>query len=423
MKLRYLSFLFLLSSCAYFVNQFDSNRLSQDIVSLKGENKTLFCPADEKIQLANSTLENQIAFKRFIDRISKSVSLSFHDQVALWSLVQMNLRPDQVSPSSKLQVFLKTGSSYKYYHFYSKNSESFPYIAGIERILKIGKSTNSIYKLADYVDRLFPEVFVVGKNFETFLDENKIAISKNKTLKSHYMRADETLKENEKIPKYNLKSIISDYKKNKRYKDLEVSTSLFSYVNQTSTLTAHCNYDMRLYSNSVYLIHNQFIKSQIFGMKTSRGSFLASSGQRLEGVRPIGNSIFFKGVSQTRSAAFCAFEYPKSAKTLWLASTDSRDPGQHIYHLIEYGLDEVNSKASLSALLEFSRHLFLEDPTRLVFESNRSSKEQLDRLLKLNLPVYNARNLGNMWGYYSNGKENSFVIDDRGDGTLQCYKK
>ncbi|MCO4756273.1 MAG: hypothetical protein KC478_17460, partial [Bacteriovoracaceae bacterium] len=96
------------------------------------------------------------------------------------------------------------------------------------------------------------------------------------------------------------------------------------------------------------------------------------------------------------------------------------DPGQHIYHMMGYGLKSSSSPKEISELVTFSRHLFLEDPTRLVFESNRSSKQQLEGLLKLNLPIYNARKLGNVWSYFADEDDNDFVIDDRTDGEITC---
>ena len=103
-----------------------------------------------------------------------------------------------------------------------------------------------------------------------------------------------------------------------------------------------------------------------------------------------------------------------------LASSNSRDPGQHLYHLIEYGLQEMNEIQKLDGLLKFSRHLFLKNPIRLILESERSSANQLTELLKLNMPIYNSEKLGKIWGYLKVKKKQHFIIDNRRSGEISC---
>ena len=417
-------FLLILQSCAYFVNTFDENRLAQDIIAYRPGEKKLFCEENASVQLVNSDKVIQEVFEAFITQVEKGARLKFVDKAVLWSMVQMNMRPDQVSPTSKLQILIKSGKEFDYLHFFSKDDEAFPYLAGLEDLLKRYKSRHSLLTLANFVDAYFPNQFTVSEDFEKFLEEQKSSIAANPTFKKYYMRADETLKENERIYKYKLANLVRLHKSKGKGVKHELAQSLFTYKSPSTDLAAHCNYDMRLYSSSVYLIHKDFIRSHLFGLKAGGNNlFLASASQRLENIEPVGQSPFFKGASQTRSAAFCAFEFPrKTDKSLWMVSSDSRDPGQHIYHLMEYGLNAQNTTQDISALIGFSRHLFLEDPTRLVFESNRSTKEQLERLLKLNLPVYNARSLGNVWAMLEEKNHSNFIIDDRTDGEITCAK-
>lgn len=420
-KARILIFLFSLgcaTSCAFFVNRFDDNRLSQDILKFKGEDKPLYCEKKNSLQLVNSSRPTQEAFVAFLSKVSKEKRISFVDQAVLWSLIQMNLRPDLASPTSKLQLFIKNNGSMDYFHFYSKEKGATPYLSGLDALLKKYKSKNSLLSLATLVDKHYPNVFLTGKNFEQFLKARKAEIASVPSFKNYYMRADETLQENEKIYKYPLAPLVKRHSDKSVESSLETSSSLFTYETPTKSMKAHCNYDMKLYSNSVYLIHKDFIKSHLFGIQKGGDSFLASATQRLEKLAPFGRSPFFEGSSQTRSAALCAFEKTRNKSfALWTASSYSRDPGQHIFHMIEQGIDETQGLPDISKVNSFARHLFLEDPTRLVFESNRSSKEQLERLLKLNLPIYNARKLGHVTSYLDGA---GFVIDERRDGEITC---
>lgn len=418
MRVSFLFLILLTSSCAYFINNFDPNRLSQEISTYKPSNKKLYCKNNTEVQLVNSNKASQRAFSTFLNKTK--LKLSFADKAVLWSLAQMNLRPDLASPTSKLQIFIKTNKGFDYFHFYSKEKEAYPYTYGLSYILKKYNSRHSLLKLANALDKNFPNVFTVNKELEVFLSENKKAIAANPLFEKKYMRADETLKENEKVPRVDLSYLIKSLPRSNA--KVEVSESLFEYKTEAN-MVASCNYDMKLYSNSIYLIHDDFIKSHLFGFKNKEGSFLASATQRKAKISPVGKSIFFKGESQTRSAAFCSFKSPvDDKKNLWLVSSDSRDPGQHIYHIMEYGIKSSSSPKEVSELIAFSRHLFLEDPTRLIFESNRSSKQQLDGLLKLNLPIYNARKLGNVWAMYKDKNDHNLIIDDRTDGQITCGK-
>lgn len=418
MRVSFILLLFFASSCAYFINNFDQNRLSQDISTYKPSNKKLYCEQKSELQLVNSNIESQKAFSNFLEKTK--LKFTFADKAVLWSLIQMNLRPDLASPTSKLQIFIQTKDGFDYFHFYSKEQSAHPYIYGLQHILKKYKSRYSLIKLAALLDKNFPNVFTVNKDFEDFLSKNEQRIASHPLFKKEYMRADETLKENEKIPRIKLSKLIRELPKSRA--KIKINESLFEHKTD-SNMIASCNYDMKLYNSSIYLIHEDFIRSHLFGIKTNQGSFLASSTQRKVKFAPVGSSIFFKGESQTRSAAFCSFKSPKDKdKKLWLVSSESRDPGQHIYHILEYGIKSKTSPKEISELIAFSRHLFLEDPTRLIFESNRSSKQQLDGLLKLNLPIYNARKLGNVWAMYKDKNDHNIIIDDRTDGQITCTK-
>jgi hypothetical protein len=126
----------------------------------------------------------------------------------------------------------------------------------------------------------------------------------------------------------------------------------------------------------------------------------------------------FKGVSKVRSSAVCMME--NQTKRIWTFSNQSRDPGQHLFHLVRYGLPSSKSTQEVSRLIKHSRHLFLSDPVRLVIESARSSKDQIENLLKLNLPIYHAESLGNIWAHTHFSEGDRFIIDGRNPGSFLC---
>jgi hypothetical protein len=110
----------------------------------------------------------------------------------------------------------------------------------------------------------------------------------------------------------------------------------------------------------------------------------------------------------------------ENGNKIWTVSNQSRDPGQHLFHLVRYGLPRSQSTEEVDRLLRHSRHLFLSDPVRLVIESGRSRDDQIENLLKLNLPIYNADKLGNIWAYTRFNEQDRFIIDDRNPGAFAC---
>jgi hypothetical protein len=145
---------------------------------------------------------------------------------------------------------------------------------------------------------------------------------------------------------------------------------------------------------------------------------MASTSQKIEKILPINGFPLFYGESKVRSSAVCMIE--NQDNRIWTFSNLSRDPGQHLFHLIRYGLARTKSTAEVDKLIRHSRHLFLSDPVRLAIESHRSRKDQIENLLKLNLPIYNAEKLGNIWAYTFFNSRGRFIIDDRNPGSYSC---
>lgn len=412
-----------LCGCSIVLDQVEKQEKRQGKLEFKSGNKRTYCsqPLGQR-QLAHSDDTSHREFLQFLGRTTKEGSkLSFIEQLVAWSLLQMNLRPDQVSPTSKLQILVESAphAQPKYYHFYSSDPKSWPYLYGLDYLLKEGKSNKTLEKIAALIDRYYPDHFLVSDDFEKFLRQNVVGIQSSALLSSFYMRADQTLKKNERIPKLSFAKIVKTFKKTARKHQASLSHSLFNYERK-SDVAINCNYDMELYEQSIHMIHEKFVQAHIFGLKLGKSSFIATASQRLTSLSPLSNSILFTGESQARSAAVCHMRSKITGNDLWLTSSDSRDPGQHIFHLIDYGLGPELAPTEIEARLSEARHLFLDNPSRLIFESNRSSDEQLQNLLKLNFPIYNAMKLGNVWSYYRSKKESGFIIDERNPGSLTC---
>ena len=409
-----------LSSCTFFLKKIDDTFNNAETKLTFKKNLNSYCKNSASFELISDNEKNQEQFDLFLQTINKKYKISFIDHVVLWALIQMNLRPDQSSPTSKLTVFLKVYNKESNYTFYGINPETHSYILGLDYLLKQYRSNFSLFKLAVLIDRYYPDSFFVSKQFESYLLANFKEINKIPILGSSFTKGDESLRYNERIPKQSFEKIVKNGMNSKK-SDFKVEESLVDYHYNDNT-RASCNFDLSLYKDNIFLINNDLIKSNVFGLKSYQNSAMLSSGQKFESFENIPQSVFIKGYSNTRTATFCSiYNKNQPEQTIWISATNSRDPGQHIYHLLEYGIGKSSSIHEIDKLIKFSRHIFLRDPLRLIYESDRSSDGQTEKLLKLKIPIYSANGLAQLWGYFHKTKShNGFITDERSEGTITC---
>lgn len=352
----------------------------------------------------------------FSDFLKKEPGLDFIDQVVLWGLFQIKVRPDYAGPTARLQFLSRTSQGTRYWDFTSQDSVPQPYFHGLNSFLKAHKKTRPLSWYGQLLDSRFQDALLLDKALEDHLLTLREVIASNPTLRQFWFRGDELLRQNERLPRINLAGLIREWEK--KPSPPVTSPPFFSY-RRTPRLEVNCNYDLTLYDSSIFLIDKDENHGHQFGITSADNSFLAVSSQHITHGEAIGTTPLFKGSAKVRSSAFCVVQRPDHE--VWLTANQSRDPGQHVYHLFRYGLGKVETNADLERLLRHARHMFLSDPLRLVIESTRSRDDQIRELLKLNVPIYNAQNIGNIWAWSNSSNEGShFFIDDRNPGALLC---
>ena len=420
-----LSFSFI--SCSYFIESYDSNFIRNDKIKVLDQTKTTFCKKPSSHIYLNDNKHSQEMFDPFLSNLEKKRLLSFIDKAVLWSFLQMNLRPDLSSPSSKIQTLLLIGGEEYYFNSYSEDKTAFPYLHLQGYLLKKFKSRYNLVELATIYDKEIPKDMKVSKSLALFLKENQNEINNSDNLKRLYMRGDETLKEKEGLPFLSIKKLVRIYNRSKNKTNYKVTTGRFTSKEEHNSFVSSCNFDMDLYKDSLFLISQEKIDAHIFGLKYGKNIFMGASSQGIDSFSLNPDLITLKGNSNIRSAALCSYKNKLSPQQkLWLISSHSRDPGQHLFHLNEYELDKITNLPELDSMLRFSRHLFLKNPVRLVIESQRSEKKQIEELLKLNISLYSAKKLGNIWAFFSHNahksKGSSFLSDSRNQGHILCGK-
>lgn len=409
--------LFTLSSCAFFINKIDSP-IEKDPAILKKEPvQSGYCPIEKKVdfQLVGTSDNSQSVYSEFI---RQQKGLDFLDHFALWNLFQLSIRPDQSSATSRFQVLFHDDQKTYYFDFFSEETENqYPFLYGIEWILKKFGKKRTLESYAALLSSGTAGKLKIGKDFESFLIKNLAAIKNNPLLEPYYFRGADVLKENETSPLLDYQKVLKLYRSSIQNQKIIVNTTLTPFITEKG-LSGSCNYDFNLYDNSIFLIDKIIPVANLYGLSLMKSAFLASSSQKLEKIVSLHGLPLFKGESKVRSSAVCMIE--NNGNKIWAYSNLSRDPGQHLFHLVRYGLPRSQTTAEVDRLIKHSRHLFLSDPVRLIIESNRSSPEQVENLLKLNLPIYSADRLGNIWAYTFFKEGNRFIIDDRNPGAFSC---
>ena len=414
--LKFLALLFI-GSCSFFVSKIDTAMVNEkDYLKNIPETPT-FCPLTEKpkIQLIGTNASSQSSYQEFIQTYPK---LQMMDHLILWSLVQISVRPDQSSPSARFQILLQDNGRGQYFDFFSETPDNqFPLLFGLDWILKKYKSPKNLEYYAALLDNHFPHTLRAGKSLETFLLANQEKVKDHPVLGPFFIRGTEVLKENERIPALKFAELIRFYRSHEKKQKVIVNNSLTTFTTESGQ-SGSCNYDFNLYDNSIFLIDRVIPVANLYGLSLENSAFMISTSQKVENILPVNGFPLFLGESKVRSSAVCVIE--NKDNKIWAFSNFSRDPGQHLFHLIRYGLARSQSTYEVDKLIRHSRHLFLSDPVRLVIESHRSRSDQIENLLKLNLPIYNAEKLGNIWAWTQFNSQNRFIIDDRNAGSYSC---
>jgi hypothetical protein len=275
-------------------------------------------------------------------------------------------------------------------------------------LLKKFKSPRSLSYLALLFDSNFPKSFTVTKEFSNFLFINQEEIKKNKHLKKYYTRADEPLRENENIPKEKLRPIIEIAKRKFSTYKAEQKTSSFDAI--------QCNYDLNKYRNKVFNIRSQQTNSLNYGLSKNGKSAILTVSNRIDFKSQVKASIFFPSHPLKHTPAVCLKS--ERHKEIWIISSNSRDPAQHLTNMINNDIFSAFSKNDVDIKVRSPRLLFLEKPHRAVYESERSQKQHRNKLLELGIPLYNSARLGGIISYFKNKNDESFILDDRSDNSI-----
>jgi hypothetical protein len=427
-----LSLILYLTGCSFFSKKVESLVESSNIKAtpLKVVKKNLHCVEDSKNQMI---LEDEFTLKyyrTFSNSIFESNHYSFVQKAAIMALIEMSRRPDVASPTSRLQYYLRlNGKDYFFDFNQSKLSGllKMPFLKGVESLLKNFDKSLPLSQLANQLDTLIPKSVNVSPEFESFLQSHKNDLSKSEVLADIFFKGDEALTKHESFKRISYKKTVSDFFAKKQNNDslYDIAQNSLAPIAYTQkNLSFKCNSDIQKENTLKDKIKNPVdSRSHYFGLKDKDNIFVAVSSSSLPKVlKHFEGSYFFYSTPSNTPVPVCQFS--NDQEDIVLFSTSGRNPTQHLKHLVTYDISLVDNFPSLEELLNFSRHLFLSSPDRILYESKRGRKAQLDFFLSMNFPIYHVEALGDIIGSatfkFKNREERSLIIDDRSQARLWC---
>lgn len=425
--------LLVFSSCTFLSKKVESVLVSSPSLETKPEKiskKNLYCLENNNLQILLEDESTLKYYRPLIPKLFETKNFNFVEKAAIFSLVEMSRRPDQASPSARLQYFLRFNNKDYYFDFSPKsldNNKHMSFIKGIEVLLRTFNKSQNLSKLVNFLDQTLPQNMNISPELETFLHNNKNDLLKNESLAESFFKGDEALTKHETFKRVQLKKLISYYYSEKISNDLNYSFTtnpLFKIETEQSDLNLKCNTDINK-DNSIKedLVFSDQKKSHYFSLKEGNNIFLAVSSTNLAKSFQNYNSTYFMQLDPSPlPVPLCQFT--NSFQDIVLISSSGRNPTQHLKHLVSYDINMVDSFRSLDELLKFSRHLFLSNPDRILYESKRGRKSQIDFFLSMNFPIYHVDSIGDIvgMGSFKNGhiEEKSLLADDRSKARLWC---
>lgn len=250
--MKFFSLILLLSfltGCSYFSKKFES--LTQKPIEKAAyiSNNKNYCPANSKIQYISEDEYSLKFYKSLHPSLFENQNLSFIEKSLMFSLLEMSRRPDEASPYSRLQVYLKLNGKTYYYDFRPKKLEDdtkMPFLKGLDYLAQKFAPHKSLLSLATQLDTIIPQGIGVSLEFETFLKENRKDLVKNDDLMKRFFKGDEIITRFETFDRIQYKSIIEQYSKGfSNNADYEFEKNGLT-ANKTikENYETNCNYDL-----------------------------------------------------------------------------------------------------------------------------------------------------------------------------------
>ncbi len=400
--------LFLSVSCSTYITYLEKEEVSH-IHEIPKEETPLYCPIKSRPKY-NIIHESQFGIEEFthilnsLDRSSSKLNIT--ELALLYTLYNSVVRPDATNWNSRLQFYINQGKNQYYYDFHD---DELNFEKAIQTFKQLKISNVSAENLKSLALRYFPRKLTVQKKFSSYLE--KYSDKLHPQHKKKYFRLGKALQKGETFT-----AQLSGLSLTKKKFKAKSKAPLFSISNSKSS---QCNFDSKLYDSGIFIIHNEDLNENVFGIIQDNGDFAmiaSSTGGIIQANAKLTQSSF--SVPKF-NIPLC--HYKDANREIINISYASRDSGQLLHHLNQYQYFNSSSYEELIQYTSYARHLFLTNPPRMLYETKRGTPQELNNFLALNFPVYHAKSIGIIHSIakFNNGPF-SFIEDERGNTYQSC---
>lgn len=292
---------------------------------------------------------------------------------------------------------------------------SMPYLFGLNYLIKNFSPNSNLLSLDNKIHRFFENNSTfVTPDFHSFLSQYQSNLSSVDVFKKGYFNEDDPLFVHEQLPSFSYLDIIDKFKvihKNPLTSILyNIPQKLYPHQNFSSALcTIESQSKQRKQKNSSD--SNQ--KSIVFGIlqNNSAGDFIVASAAQdnssslsLFDTPLMLSQRYIKGMDYCYTNDWLNFTLPSfsSSEILYQSYAFSPKSSYSIEDLMEY-------------FIKSARFLHMDDPKRLIIETNRLEESQVNELYKKNPLLYSKIEMGEIWNIYhfANSNETGIIMDPR----------
>ena len=293
-----------------------------------------------------------------------------------------------------------------------KDREAFamPVFYGLEKLLKQSNINRNLKFYLNLIDRYFNFRYRVTASLEEFLKKNKDQIIKDSNLRQLYTRQGILLQTGEQIRQTDLKKLYHSYLSQRKSTDYTILTQ--ADMNLMNDEKTYCNFEADRYSSSLPMQSPKVSEHFSYGISLNSQILWGAMSLKPKKISSLKEqSPYLKFDAQwSDSIGIC------KQNNLWFFSTQGRDPKQYLYHLFNYSEELLQTPTQIQQLLAAPRHLLLNHPLRIIFEASKATENELAQVLKMNYPIYNADQLGEITVL----RPPQFIIDERGNSQFIC---
>lgn len=295
------------------------------------------------------------------------------------------------------------------------NFTPMPYLFGLNYLKKHFSQKDNLDELNKILKNYFQQnSSVVTPALSLFLQRFKEELQNHHLFKQLYFNEDDPIFVHEQLPVFSLEKVLDIYKGN----HLNKSTALFYNVkqqlfDQDKGIVCTLNKAPQLAKND----------SNTFGVildNADRDFILANATQNVSNLQPFFQTSLVSGNSNSPGLDYCV---TKNWITFGINDLASKAILYNMFAPGRFSMDKINNAADLQNFTLISpRYLVLDDPKRIVLETQLLTDSQLNEVSLVGPTIYSKLEMGELWSifHFPATGEAGLLLDPRTNPSIRA---